>query len=81
MDIAYKKIARFIKKYIDVYYGTYASLYSDLFSEFIGLIYYFDKFSSYEEYSKTSIEQHFEDCNNSIISRIAHDIDRIEKYY
>lgn len=77
----YKEIARFIKKYIDVYYGTYASLYSDLFSEFIGLIYYFDKFSSYEEYSKTSIEQHFEDCNNSIISRIAHDIERIEKSY
>ena len=41
---------------------------------------YFDEFSSYEEYSKTSVEKHFEDCNNAIISRIAYDIERIEMF-
>ena len=30
---------------------------------------------------KSFIEQHFEDCNNLIISRIAYDIERIEKSY
>ena len=48
----YKLIAKYLKKYIKIYYGSYIGLYFDLFDKFIGLIYYFDDFKDYEEYSK-----------------------------
>lgn len=75
----YKEVSKFIKKYIDVYYATYVSLYSDLFSEFIGLIYYFDRFNDYDEYKSIDIEKHRIECNNYIINRIGYDTSRIEK--
>ena len=66
---------------MDVYYGTYCSLYSDLFTEFVALVYYFDKFESFDKYDEVKTEQHFKDCNNEMINRVAKDIKRIEKSY
>lgn len=77
----YKEVAKFIKKYVDVYYGTYCSLYSDLFTEFVALVYYFDKFENFDKYDEVKTEQHFKDCNNEMINRVAKDIKRIEKSY
>lgn len=74
----YKLIAKYLKKYIKIYYGSYIGLYFDLFDEFIGLIYYFDDFKDYEEYSKKNIKEHANDCNNIIILRIFNDLKRLE---
>ena len=67
-----------MKKYIKIYYGSYIGLYFDLFDEFIGLIYYFDDFKGYEEYSKKSIKDNAIDCNNIIILRVFNDLKRLE---
>lgn len=74
----YKLIAKYLKKYIKIYYGSYIGLYFDLFDEFIGLIYYFDDFKDYEEYSKKNIKEHAIDCNNIIILRVLNDLKRLE---
>lgn len=74
----YKLIAEYLKKYIKIYYGSYIGLYFDLFDEFIGLIYYFDDFKDYEEYSKKNIKEHAIDCNNIIILRVLNDLKRLE---
>ena len=74
----YKLIAQYFKKYINNYYGSYIGLYFDLFDEFMGLIYYFDDFKDYEEYSKKDIKEHANDCNNIIILRIFNDLKKIE---
>lgn len=74
----YKLIAKYLKKYIKIYYGSYIGLYFDLFDEFIGLIYYFDDFKDYEEYSKKDMKEHAIDCNNIIILRVLNDLKRLE---
>lgn len=74
----YKLIAKYLKKYIKIYYGSYIGLYFDLFDEFIGLIYYFDDFKDYEEYSKKDMKEHAIDCNNIIILRVLNDFKRLE---
>lgn len=74
----YKLLAKYLKKYIKIYYCSYIGLYFDLFDEFIGLIYYFDDFKDYEEYSKKNIKEHAIDCNNIILLRVLNDLKRLE---
>jgi len=74
----YKLVAKYIKKNINVYYGSYVGIYFDLFDEFIGLVYYFDKFDSFINYNKKNTKEHFEKCNNIILSRICNDLKRFE---
>ncbi|MBQ3511167.1 MAG: hypothetical protein IJA30_02585 [Bacilli bacterium] len=77
----YKTVAKYIKKQANIYYCTFMSLYSDLFSVFIGILYYFDEFETYEDYKNVSVDVHFDECNNFVVSRINHDIKRIENNY
>lgn len=75
----YKTIAKYIKKYNYVYYGSYISLYCDLFSELMGLIYFFDGFSSYDEYIKKDYKERAKEGNNIILQRVLGDIKRVER--
>jgi len=75
----YKTIAKYIKKYNNVYYGSYISLYCDLFSELMGLIYFFDGFSSYDEYIKKDYKERAKEGNNIILQRVLSDIKRVER--
>ena len=69
----------YIKKYNNVYYGSYISLYCDLFSELMGLIYFFDGFSSYDEYIKKDYKERAKEGNNIILQRVLSDIKRVER--
>lgn len=75
----YKMIARYLKKYSEVYYSTYISLYSDLLLETIGIIYYFDDYSNYNDYLSTDLETHYEKCNRIIVARLFENLTEIEK--
>ncbi len=75
----YKTIAKYIKKYNNVYYGSYISLYCDLFSELMSLIYFFDGFSSYDEYIKKDYKECAKEGNNIILQRVLGDIKRVER--
>ena len=75
----YKMIARYLKKYSEVYYSTYISLYSDLLLETIGIIYYFDDYSNFNDYLSTDLETHYEKCNRIIVARLFENLTEIEK--
>ena len=77
----YKSVIKYIKKYKSYYYGSYISTYFDLFSVLMGLLYYFDKYSSYDDYRKKSNNDHCDLANEFIKERVMGDIMRMEISY
>lgn len=77
----YKKIAKYFLLEESIYYSTYVNVYSDNFVLFIGLIYYFDLYKTYEKYKELDIEQHFKNGNIFLVKQINEQIKRIENNY
>lgn len=73
----YKLVANYIKSNITNIYSCYCSIYFDLFDQVIGLIYYFDSFNDFTDYSSINLNEHYVDCNNEIMSRIMYHIDEL----
>lgn len=75
----YKIIAKYINMEEDIFYATFISIYFDLFVEFIGLIKYFDQYTTYEEYSRITHEEHYKNGNLIILSLVSNSIERINR--
>lgn len=74
----YKLVVKYINKYKHFEYGSYVSTYFDLFSVLMGLLHYFDSYSSYDAYLEKK-SNHYDLGNEFIKKWIMSFIVRLEE--
>jgi hypothetical protein len=75
----YKKIANIFFVLNNNYYMSFAGVYGDDISSFFILLRYFDKFNTYEDYSKIDIRTHSELFNDYSCQKLEQDHQRFGK--
>lgn len=75
----YKKIANVFFNINKNYYMSFAGVYGDDISSFFILFRYFDKFDTFEDYSKTDIRTHSEFFNEFSCQKLTQDHQRFGK--
>lgn len=75
----YKKIANEFFVLNNNYYMSFAGVYGDDISSFFILLRYFDKFNTYEDYSKTDLKTHSKLFNDYSCQKLEQDHQRFGK--